>query len=841
MPGAESSGQNGNEMNDLEKQALSALLKVVSGDDIHHDLKVSKPAVGLWAVWQRSDCRCCVQGLCENALGPGINEKTQSGALAEILTSPQQGSKKDSRKRSYSIGLTSRRDSATRCHYITFLIQSSFDSELKQCCCLFFPRKSSSNGKSVADFLDEEEKNFPIIDLKVVSNRDNMPNEWKKIKYTVGGKRADLNTGAGGNYLYLAVKRDLLNGAVKPITGLTLILPNREEFTPPGYHVVHSQQKNIPADINAGTGLEKVHLCFKRSWGPPITDIQVMFVSKGEKLPAGYDRIKATPTGHIADCNSGPAGKSTPTIFVCYKRRLSNLETLLSGNEDAAASPSKAKADKPRSMSDDVSARSTMKRITSADGIARLAPADEEEEDTGVSDRGTPEDECTTDATTDDQGDDDEAADVLTDPAAMAEAARSRHERYRSASPGGMSDTSVNSDGNSSVEGTEESAVTPRSESTDGTDGTITPESGMSGGSNTPTLPAVAKEASIRGPFMPVVVSADGSAVTQQVRRTLYPLLAACYSKDVQIAFIAVESLSTLVDKGYFDADFAVGQPALAMTPSQYQWLTINLACEAVSDAFENIHKNIIQPALDFFRRCLDKSTAGLHPLTLQQILSVCLSAYSFDTKGGRVAATHLIKSVMQHLEKQPLAAPEGATSGVMAVQASAGGGVEADSNAEAEVCTEDLVREMVVGIAHAAVEKVELTAVMESALSGCKCHASITSPSFWFDVHAEGMRLFKSYPEQNVFQLLATLCKESAGPMTIISEAGGGIDKYLARDVDRKVFALNLLMLMLKEGKDRFKESRAFGYQVLQRIVLLKTVLLRIVLLKTVNRLYYE
>jgi brefeldin A-inhibited guanine nucleotide-exchange protein len=677
-------------------------------------------------------------------------------------------------------------------------------------------RKSSGSGKSVADFLDEEEKNFPIVDLKVVGTKDSLPDDWKRIKFTVGGKRADLNTGAGGSYLYLAVKRDMQNGAVKPITGLTLILPNRQEFNPPGYHVVHHMQKNVPADINAGTGMEKVHLCFKRSWGAALTDIQVMFVSKGEKLPQGYDRIKATPTGHIADCNSGPAGKSTPTIFVCYKRRLSNLEPLLNGDADTAVSAND-NSDKPRSISDDVVARSTMRRITSDEGIAALAPADEEEEDSSVADHPTPEDET---STTDDQGEDEE---VITDPAAMAEMARSRLERNGSISPGVMSDTSVNSDGNSSVEGTDETrGETPRE-----SDGTATPETPRDAAVLI-KVPAVApKEASIRGPFTPAVVSANGAPVLPQVRRTLYPLLAACYSKDVQIAFKAVESLATLIDQGYFDADFAAGQPALAMMPPKYQWLTINLVCEAVCDAFENIHKNIIQPALEFFRRVLAKSKNGLHPLSLQQILSVCLSAYSFDVKGGKKAAEGLIKSVMRHLEHAPVG---GAEEGAASAEASGGaahsgvaqaGAAIADGVKEGESSKVDgtnMVREIVTSLADSVVDKVELTVVMESALGGCKCHASITSPSFWFDVHGSGMRLFGSYPEQNVFQLLATLCKESAGPMTIISHAGGaggGADKYLVRDVERKVFSLDMLMLLLKEGKDRFKSSRAFGYQV--------------------------
>ena len=40
----------------------------------------------------------------------------------------------------------------------------------------------------------------------------NLRTPLPQIKVSVGGKKADLNTGAGGNYVYLCVKKDLTSG-----------------------------------------------------------------------------------------------------------------------------------------------------------------------------------------------------------------------------------------------------------------------------------------------------------------------------------------------------------------------------------------------------------------------------------------------------------------------------------------------------------------------------------------------------------------------------------------------------------------------------------------------------
>lgn len=50
----------------------------------------------------------------------------------------------------------------------------------------------------------------------------------------------------------------------------------------------------------------------------PITDIIVIFKSKGETPPPGYESIDLTPTGYPADLNAGAI--RSESCYLCYKR-----------------------------------------------------------------------------------------------------------------------------------------------------------------------------------------------------------------------------------------------------------------------------------------------------------------------------------------------------------------------------------------------------------------------------------------------------------------------------------------------------------------------------------------
>jgi len=61
------------------------------------------------------------------------------------------------------------------------------------------------------------------------------------------------------------------------------------------------------ADLNASTGNE-VFLCMRRGFGPPITDLGLIFPKKGETVPNYYTKIYTTTMQYRADLNSGNGG-----------------------------------------------------------------------------------------------------------------------------------------------------------------------------------------------------------------------------------------------------------------------------------------------------------------------------------------------------------------------------------------------------------------------------------------------------------------------------------------------------------------------------------------------------
>ena len=50
----------------------------------------------------------------------------------------------------------------------------------------------------------------------------------------------------------------------------------------------------------------------------PITDLMVIFKSRGESPPPGYHCIDFTPSGLVADLNAGSI--RSDSCFLCYKR-----------------------------------------------------------------------------------------------------------------------------------------------------------------------------------------------------------------------------------------------------------------------------------------------------------------------------------------------------------------------------------------------------------------------------------------------------------------------------------------------------------------------------------------
>jgi Sec7 domain/Mon2/Sec7/BIG1-like, HUS domain/FYVE zinc finger len=192
----------------------------------------------------------------------------------------------------------------------------------------------------------------PIIDVKVLfTSREKPPPGYTVVKESVGGQKADLNRGTGARDIYLCYLRaDAAHEAklssaeqLKPITSISVIFKDTFEEPPYGFEVVQKTATNAyDANLNSGTAGHWIYLAVHRDCGPPITDIGVLIADRKETLPAGYHQVIHTPFGHLADLNSGSDG--TP-IFVCFRTApqpiLHVLETLEHQDSDTNALPAR--------------------------------------------------------------------------------------------------------------------------------------------------------------------------------------------------------------------------------------------------------------------------------------------------------------------------------------------------------------------------------------------------------------------------------------------------------------------------------------------------------------------
>uniref|UniRef100_A0A7S3VDI2 Uncharacterized protein n=1 Tax=Chaetoceros debilis TaxID=122233 RepID=A0A7S3VDI2_9STRA len=101
----------------------------------------------------------------------------------------------------------------------------------------------------------------------------------------------------------------------------------KKSTTPPkdGDMAISASSSSYPANLNYGTPGERVYICYRRSReGNPITGLIPLQPSNYEAVPEGYTVLERTPRNYVADVNS----KAGPPIFLAFRQRLANLETL---------------------------------------------------------------------------------------------------------------------------------------------------------------------------------------------------------------------------------------------------------------------------------------------------------------------------------------------------------------------------------------------------------------------------------------------------------------------------------------------------------------------------------
>lgn len=205
---------------------------------------------------------------------------------------------------------------------------------------------SRTNSRSILFLEDASEdiKNGAVLDIVVTEDDMPPPPGYYRISQTSSGKYFGLakhvTSSRKVSLSYLNVKKEPLwdKAAQRPcVTAITVIYPDRKEFVPPGLCIVRTHltdrsgqpTEGPPANLNGSSGThscERVFLCFRRSReGNPITGIIPLAPDAQEGIPAGYTVIERTPRNFVASLT---CDTNAPPVFLAYRQRLANIETL---------------------------------------------------------------------------------------------------------------------------------------------------------------------------------------------------------------------------------------------------------------------------------------------------------------------------------------------------------------------------------------------------------------------------------------------------------------------------------------------------------------------------------
>ncbi|TFJ87318.1 hypothetical protein NSK_001650 [Nannochloropsis salina CCMP1776] len=685
----------------------------------------------------------------------------------------------------------------------------------------------------------------PLVEIQAVFGSDAVPEGFKRVSNTPCGRKADLNAGAGGHYIYLAVRKDNPGRRRPPVVALAVIFPDRQEFVPPTFSVVRRQGE--PVDFNAGTHGERVYLCYKRGAGNPIIDIQVIFSPKKESPPLGYTLLARTPFKYEADLNAGGASSNT-TIFICYKQHLRNVNQLRQ-RENAVARfslPSSAQTE---------------------DGYP---PGTDGEGGPGWSPATTSSYES-----------------LLTGPVVSLATARKGWESHRCFSHHGENDVFLS--GASSIAATTGLDSNLSESSAEGAHATSGHNKDThAAGSPSRSLGleddphALAPSGALddlwsdadlrpRQGLPPPTENARADTIGEEdeekafLRRTLLtPLLVALYTGNGQVTAVALRGLVGVATR-HMGAE-ADGHKHRERSACPLQAFVIESLCFFVHRVQVEHFDTVVQ----YLRHVIQAASVGdvdLSSQTLQQIFTTCVFLCNFEAfraleneRHARYAAVSASKG-----NSKAMLDAMGVTTGAIATNVSShwsfgrempalgvdcsafltlrlliegilrrvevrAGGIEglagrravgvagsAGTAKRTPVPAETIARSLVLDVVAAAIQFVELTKATQRAVDCIKRGSASSHESFWKELLTVSAMITRSQAEENAFLLLAAICKlASEAPRTALAGTG----QLVARDVAAKLLALELLSTLLKKAGERFQSSPLFGTQVRRLVV---------------------
>ncbi|KAL0276469.1 UNVERIFIED_CONTAM: hypothetical protein PYX00_004034 [Menopon gallinae] len=103
--------------------------------------------------------------------------------------------------------------------------------------------------------------------------------------------------------------------SLAPITDITVIFPDNDEYCPDGWECLDQTPTGLTANLNYGSmNSGEVYICYRRGRDkPPLVDIGVLYENK-DRILADSEIVLKTPTGRSAIVNS------TTRTFLTYRR-----------------------------------------------------------------------------------------------------------------------------------------------------------------------------------------------------------------------------------------------------------------------------------------------------------------------------------------------------------------------------------------------------------------------------------------------------------------------------------------------------------------------------------------
>lgn len=651
---------------------------------------------------------------------------------------------------------------------------------------------SAVESREYEDVISQEVLGAPIVDICIIQSGEPIPDGYFRIYKTPGNRKASLNSGNGGNSIYLCIKKDM-TGQFAPVTNILVIFPDRGEYVPPGYHLVQ-RGKNAACNINVGTSAEHVYIAFKRDFlGNPISDLQPIFLDKGEEVPKNYNMIERTIFGAQANVNTGTGGSE---IHLCYRQELMRLQCLL--NDATIADQERLRLARIRagSQDDNSSTNEESPSVASSSGSAPSSRVQSVNNHRRSRSRSP----------------------MRTRDSVGGPASRTPRLRPVSSFSGSERDTPADAEPTIDVAKNESTSDLQRTDET--TDQDL--EAALDSFADFYDETADAREAElVTLQRMQVVVDSFGNPAPEAKRKLLMALLVSIYTRRAEIGRNGVAALCHLLK----DTDFFADDLANAPIPGSITML--DLAIETACDRFDFSPEADHVQILTFLRIVIKHSGAKLSGVSVQKLFrTINYLCNCYATKSDWIVNGHNMPCndpsqditpyrVLKQLVCDAVAQAETVEIAHYLPETMDFFDDESwvhDAPSQAYVDVRFIVEDIIDDI----VDSVNTARICEATLQTLSKQAfSTSSVAFWQQINLSARKLFVEPALRSPFVTLCAICKQ-AWHNVRTNKAG----EPIPRDLGSKLVALEAINEFCNSAGEKMRASKIMGYQIRRLVI---------------------